>query len=100
MLWYLEHNNVYFWREEAEEAHVGAQRHRDAQGHYLDLKQAIELILIGIAIVGILLMSYLERVACAEVDGHEGEPDDASGVHREADELGLVEVLWHLDFTA
>ena len=29
----------------------------------------------------------------AEVDGDEGEPDDAGGVHGEADELGLVEGL-------
>jgi len=27
-------------------------------------------------------------------DGLEGQPDDAGGVHGEADELGLVEVLW------
>ena len=27
-----------------------------------------------------------------EEDGYEGEPDDAGGVHREADVLGLVEV--------
>ena len=29
-----------------------------------------------------------------EEDGYEGEPDDAGGVHREPDVLGLVEVLW------
>lgn len=29
----------------------------------------------------------------AEVDGHEGKPDNARGVHSEADVLGLVEVL-------
>ena len=32
----------------------------------------------------------------AEVDGHEGEPDDACGVHGERDVLGLVEVLGDL----
>jgi len=32
-------------------------------------------------------------VPSAEVDRHEGEPDDARGVHGEADELALVEVL-------
>ena len=30
------------------------------------------------------------------VDGEEGEPDDARGVHREPDELGLVERLGDL----
>lgn len=32
-------------------------------------------------------------VVGAEVDRHEGEPDDAGGVHGEANVLGLVEVL-------
>ena len=32
----------------------------------------------------------------AEVDGHEGDPDDAGCVHSETDELGLVEVLRHV----
>ena len=32
----------------------------------------------------------------AEVDGDEGEPDDAGGVHGEADELGLVKGLGDL----
>lgn len=32
-------------------------------------------------------------VVGAEVDGHEGQPDDARGVHGEADVFGLVEVL-------
>lgn len=35
----------------------------------------------------------LVGVAGAKVDGHEGEPDDARGIHGEADELALVEVL-------
>ena len=39
---------------------------------------------------------HLERVPCPEVDGHEGQPDDAGRVHGEADELGLVEVLGDL----
>jgi len=30
-------------------------------------------------------------LSCAEVDRNEREPDDAGGVHREADELRLVE---------
>jgi len=29
----------------------------------------------------------------AEVEDDEGDPDDAGGVHSEADELGFVEVL-------
>ena len=41
-------------------------------------------------------LSYLKGVSRSEVDGNEGEPDDASRVHREADELGLVEVLGNL----
>ena len=36
------------------------------------------------------------RVGGAEVEGDEGEPDDAGCVHREPDELGLVEVLRNL----
>ena len=32
-------------------------------------------------------------VVTAEVNGNEGEPHDTRGVHGEADELGLVEVL-------
>lgn len=32
-------------------------------------------------------------VVGAEVDGHEGQPDDARRIHGEADVLGLVEVL-------
>ena len=30
-----------------------------------------------------------------EEDGYEGEPDDAGGVHREPDVLGLVEIGWN-----
>ena len=40
--------------------------------------------------------AHLMRVGRAEVERDEGEPDDAGGVHREPDELGLVEVLRHL----
>ena len=36
------------------------------------------------------------RVCGAKVEGHEGQPDDAGGVHGEPDVLGLVEVLRHL----
>ncbi len=32
-------------------------------------------------------------MVCAEEDRHEGQPDDAGGVHREPDVLCLVEVL-------
>ena len=37
---------------------------------------------------------YIYRVVVVgpEEDGYEGEPDDAGGVHGEADVLGLVEV--------
>ncbi len=38
-------------------------------------------------------MHYLVRVARAKVEWHEGEPDDAGGVHGETDELRLVEVF-------
>lgn len=36
---------------------------------------------------------HLVGVSGTEVDRHESEPDDARGVHGEADELALVEVL-------
>lgn len=29
-----------------------------------------------------------------KVNGNESDPNDTSGVHGEADELGFVEVLW------
>jgi hypothetical protein len=32
-------------------------------------------------------------MVCAEEDGHEGQPDDTGGVHREPDVFCLVEVL-------
>ncbi len=35
-------------------------------------------------------------LGCAEVYGNESKPDNASGVHGEADELGLVESLRNL----
>ena len=38
----------------------------------------------------------LDVLPGAEVDGDECEPDDARGVHAEADELGLVEGLGDL----
>ena len=43
-----------------------------------------------------LLYTYLIIVVGAEVYGYEGQPDDAGGVHGEADVLGLVEVLRYL----
>ena len=39
---------------------------------------------------------YLVRVCCTKVEGDEGEPDDAGGVHREPDKLRLIEVLGDL----
>ena len=39
---------------------------------------------------------HLMRVSCSKVEGDEGQPDDAGRVHREPDELRLVEVLGHL----
>ena len=42
------------------------------------------------------ISAHLMRVGGAEVEGDEGEPDDAGGVHREPDELRLIEVLRHL----
>ena len=44
----------------------------------------------------IFLLIDLVAVAGPKVEGDKGEPDDAGGVHREPDELGLVEVLRHL----
>lgn len=36
---------------------------------------------------------YLEIVIGPEKDGHECQPDDASGVHSETDMLGFIEIL-------
>ena len=36
------------------------------------------------------------RVSCPEVEGNEGQPDDACCIHREPDEFRLIEVLRHL----
>jgi hypothetical protein len=44
----------------------------------------------------VILYIYLVRIASPKVDRNKREPDDAGGVHREADELGLVEVLGNL----
>jgi hypothetical protein len=38
-------------------------------------------------------LEYLVVVVGAKEDGDEGEPDDAGGVHREPDVLGLVEIF-------
>ena len=35
-------------------------------------------------------------LACAEVDGNKSKPNDASCVHWESDELGLIECFWNL----
>ena len=42
------------------------------------------------------LRAHLMRVCCAKVEGDEGEPGDAGGVHREPDKLRLIEVLGDL----
>ena len=47
-------------------------------------------------VVGAHLVLYLIRVAGAEVERDEGEPDDAGGVHGEPDKLRLVEVFGNL----
>lgn len=71
ILFRLEDNDVDLGRVEADQSDGGAQADRHAEGG--------DLRLVG--------------VAGAEVDRHEGEPDDTRGVHGEADELALVEVL-------
>ena len=35
-------------------------------------------------------------ISCAEVERDECQPDDASGVHREPNKLGFIEVLRYL----
>lgn len=62
-----EQDYVHFRREQEDPRHHSAER--DAHAH-----------------------SYNFGVA-PEVDRHEGYPNHAGGVHGEADELGLVEVL-------
>ena len=42
------------------------------------------------------ISAHLMRVGGAEVEGDEGEPDDAGGVHCEPDKLRLIEVLGDL----
>ena len=42
---------------------------------------------------------HLVRVCCAKVEGDEGQPDDAGRVHREPDELRLVEVFGNIPVT-
>lgn len=64
----LEDDDVQFGSEEEDQSDDGAQRDAHAQGDGLGL-------------------------VAAEVDGHEGHPDDARRVHGEADEFGLVEIL-------
>ena len=67
VLFRFEDDDVEFGSEEEDERDHGAQRDADAERDGLGL--------------------------AAEVDGHEGHPDDTRGVHGETDELGLVEVL-------
>lgn len=71
ILFRLEDNDVDFGRVEADQGDGRAQANRHAEGG--------DLRLVG--------------VAGAKIDRHEGEPDDARGVHGETDELALVEVL-------
>ena len=66
----LDDDDVYLRREHA------AQRHGDTQA---DGEGGGDDLVVG-----------------AKVDGHEGQPDDAGGVHGEGDVLGLVEVSRHV----
>lgn len=59
-------DDVHLGHEHAAERHRGAEA--DGEAHGDDL------------------------VVAAEVDGHKGQPNDAGGVHREGDVLGLVKV--------
>ena len=36
---------------------------------------------------------YLKGIACAKINGHESQPNDAGGVHSKTNEFGLVEVF-------
>lgn len=71
ILVWLEDDDVDLGRVEADQSDGRAQADRHAEGRDLSLM----------------------GVSGTEVDRHEGEPDDARGVHGEADELALVEVL-------
>ena len=42
------------------------------------------------------MRAYPIVTGCDIEDGQEGKPDNAGGVHGEANELGLIEVLWTL----
>ena len=66
----LGQDDVHLGHEHAAQRHRGAQAHREAHGDDL--------------------------VVAAEVDWHEGQPDDAGGIHGEGDVLGLVEVGRHV----
>ena len=67
----MEQNDVEFGTEEAQEGDGGTERDRHRQCG--DVERNVVA---------------LRR---SEVDGHKGEPDNASCVHGKADELGLVE---------
>lgn len=67
----LEDDDVDLGRVQTDQGYGRAQTDRHAQGR--------DLCLVG--------------VSGAEVDRHEREPDDARGVHSEADKLALVEVF-------
>jgi len=67
----LEKDDVDLGRVETDQSDGRAQADRHAEGH--------ELHFVG--------------VAGTKVDRHKGEPDDTRGVHGEADEFALVEVL-------
>lgn len=67
----LEDDNVDLGRVQADQGDGRAQADRHAEGR--------DLRLVG--------------VAGTKVDRHKGEPDDTRGVHSEADEFTLVEVL-------
>ena len=71
ILVWLEDDDVDLGRVEADQSDGCAQADRHAEGRNLSLM----------------------GVSSTEVDRHKGEPDDARGVHGEADELALVEVL-------
>ena len=36
---------------------------------------------------------YLKGIACAKINGHESQPNDAGGVHGKTNEFGLVEIF-------
>ena len=57
-------------------------------------EKSLNTLYISYAELELVSIPCLVIVVGPEEDGYEGEPDDAGGVHREPDVLGLVEVLW------